>query len=281
MAFPTIAARTTNASGAAFVHSASLGSPSAGEIVLVIGNFDDSAAVIIDTAASGYDWHEIPLSAAPSQFRSRVFWKIAAGGGADVLTIRATQEHGATFRACFLTYRISGHQNSVHCVSAVNNTAGANANPPSATLSGSAQDFLSIAVAAIASNTVPSGAPAGYANLTTINVSGGYSIGGADATFNGTTEDPAAFTTVSARNQPWTILIPGDSAITTNTRATQEAVETVSQSDPNARATQVAVEVVSSNALYLIASQVAVELISTNVADDVPNNDAAIVGYFF
>lgn len=279
MSFPTVAGRTTGANASALgSHSIGLGSPSAGQLIVAFVGIDDSVSIFVDTAVSGYKWHEIALSASPTQIRSRVFWKVAEGG--DALSIYAPGA-SAAFRSAYIVYRISGHQSAVQADSTVQNTASTNANPPSTTLTGSAQDILALALELHASTTVATGAPAGYGTLTTQAASAAISVAGADRTFNGTTEDPGAFTTVSARWQAWTILIPGDSSPTTNTRATQEAVEAVSQIDASARISQVAAEVVSSNALTAYVTQVAVEMVSTNVPDDAPNNDAAIVGFFF
>ncbi len=223
-------------------------------------------SVSIDTAISGKGWvkalENIGGSVDPGL---EVFWKIAEGGDVLSLVVNGTSPG---LRSTHRSFRITGHGGTVVAASVAGNSA--NADPPNAAQSGSAQDTLCLTAVALPSNAVATVAPAGYANLLTL--APGLSNTGLSTADKGATvissDNPGTFTSASARWNAATVLI-GSTAITTSARATQEAVEAASIENPPARITQLAVEVLSANALKMLLTQLAVEMISTNVADDI------------
>ena len=168
MASPTVNARTNTATGL----SVNLGSPVAGELLIVFSTFGPVSGVAsqpsVDTAASGNGWHLIGKANTNNGAGTSVctvYFKIAAGS--DVLTFRASQ-NGNYSHIC---YRITGHGSAVTVASATGSST--TADPPNCAQSGSAQDALALAFAGVTSSTAPSGAPAGYGTLTT---QAGYQI---------------------------------------------------------------------------------------------------------
>jgi hypothetical protein len=262
MTFPTISARTssetTSNSG---THSVSLGSPSAGELIVVISSFDETPDFIYpDPAVSGTKWHRsaIVYDSGAASLASVVHWKIAEGSDALTL-ISETAEQCSHF-----AIRISGHASAVALASA--NGSSTNADPPNVAITGAAQDVLFIAASCQDAQVVASAAPTGYANLTTkaaTNIAGA-SISIADKTANANSDNPGAFTTATEQWVAWAIAIPSV-AITTNTRPTQLAVEASSATDPAMRATALAVEAISANLLTMLTTQLCVESLSANV----------------
>jgi len=282
MAFPTVVARTTSQQTSdATAWSPSLGSPSAGDLVLAIlavdGALSSDQPFTVDTDASGFGWHKV-IQANGAANGVAAFWKIAAGG--DVLRVHhATIGAGPGEQGSAVVYRMTG----AAAVAAASTTGSStNADPPNLGISGAAQDALWIAACVHDGAMTASAAPASYTNLTTIAAGSGgnASINSAERQVNGTSENPGAFTTTNAAWIGLTFAVMSVS-VTTTARATQEAVETLSQVSPNLVATQVAVEALSSNLLDMIVTQVAVELLSENVPDDAVGGDAAMIGFLF
>ncbi len=260
MAFPTVNARTTTANAASLTHSVNLGTPVSGELLVVICTFGTgSPDAAIDRSISGPGWWQVAALDGAGVIKMVVFAKIAAGG--DALTVQIE----ASIRMAALCYRITGHGSSV-AASTLATASGANADPSAVSQSGSAQDTLFLAFQG-ASQFVATVAPAGYGTLTTASSTNAF-VSIAEKTANATSDDPAAFTNASNRYIVGALAI-SSTAITTNARPTQVAVESLSQVSPNMVVTQTVVETLTSNVLNMAVSQVCVEMLSTNVADDV------------
>jgi len=255
MAFPAVATRTaTTDAGALSTRAISLGSPSAGQLIVVVAAAGNPGAILVDTAISGKKWHVDLTGANGSGPRLAVFWKVAEGS--DALQLITT----TSVRLCAEAYLITGHGSSL-TAAAVATATSTNGDPPNVTQSGAAQDTLFLAVLAGAS-AVASGAPAGYSSLTTTSSSSIF-LSLAEKTANATSDNPATFTNTSQVWVATTLAIPS-TAIATNARETQEAAEVLSHVSPNAIITQEAVEVLSANALKMQTTQVAVEVLSAN-----------------
>lgn len=278
MTFPAVLARTTSQQASdASRFAVSLGAPSAGDrLVAIVAADNNDMPLIVDTDVSGFGWHKI-AAAETSGTRLAVFFKVAAGS--DALTV-IIGSGGTAEQASAIVYKIDS--NAAGAIATTTTGSSTNANPPNCPINGGAQDVLWIAACAHDGALTASAAPASYTNLTTIAAGSGgnASINSAQRDLNAAAEDPGTFTTTNAAWAAVTIAVPSV-AITTRGRATQVAAEAVSRVSPNMVASQVAVELLSANQLHLKVTQVAVEMVSTNVADDVPNNDAAIVGFFF
>jgi hypothetical protein len=261
MTFPTINARTSSESASnTGTHSVSLGSPSAGELIVVISSFDDTPDFIFpDPAVSGTKWHSSGIVYEPGGFSlaSIVHWKVAEGS--DVLTLLSESLEQCSHFAI----RISGHASAVAFASAGGNST--NADPPNVAITGAAQDVLFIAASCQDAQVVASAAPAGYSNLNTKTATNlaGASISIADKTANASSDNPGAFTSTTEQWVAWSLAIPSV-AITTRTRPTQLAVEASSTTDPAMRATSLAVEALSANNLTMLVSQLCVEALSRN-----------------
>lgn len=263
MTFPVIASRTTTVdAGTDFAHAIGLGSPSAGDLLLVFfsANLSTPSSIVVHEAISGAAWTAIAHSTSGNSSRLAVFAKIAAGGGGDVLTLLT---NGAV-RATAVCYRITGHGSSV-AVGSFASATSTNGDPPAVSISGAAQDVLFIAALASASS-VASAAPASYGTLTT--AAGTISaVSTADRNLNATTDNPGTFTNTS---QNWTavaVAVP-ELAITSNARASQVPVEMTSGIDPTAYLSQLAPEVLSGVTALAYLSQLSVEMVSENVPDD-------------
>lgn len=261
MTFPVVAARTTTTDPSnTNSRSIGLGSPSAGDILVVFATTSGAGGPYdIDLAASGSDWTLI--QAAGIQLRLGIFWKVA--NGSDALTLKTI----ASTRMVATCYRITGHGSAMGgATSFPNSTAGANVNPPSASLTGSAQDALFItALCGTSSNA--SAAPASYTNLTTAGIAFNVFLSTAERELNGTSDDPGSFTNTSQGYITTTVVVPSIGPPTTAARLTQEAVELLSDSaSPSARLSQVSAELVTSVSVAARVTQVAVEMVSPNVS---------------
>lgn len=261
MTFPVVAARTTTAEGSASAaHAINLGAPNAGDLLVVFAGASISGGTgfVVDTTASGADWTMIGTGQVGSP-RIAVFAKVAQGGGADALTLLTF----SSVRVSALCYRVTGHGSTV----AGGSTAGAastNGNPPSASITGAAQDVLFLTAMASVSS-VASAAPTNYGTLTTASASSFLSA--AERALNATSDDPGTFTNT---NQEWiatTVAIP-ELAITANARTSQVASEAASNVNALMQTSQIVEEVVSANALNMMATQVCAEIVSENVPDD-------------
>lgn len=255
MTFPVVSARTTTVDGSAtFTRAINLGGPVAGDLLIVISGTRSGGGMFVSES----DWHEIS-NTVEGALRKIVLAKIATG--TDALTIVT----GGSVRLASVCYRITGHGSYIG-FSATSATSG-NGNPPSAGITGGAQDTLFIA-SNLTPNSISSAAPSGYSSLTTASA-GTVFLACAELTANATADDPGTFTNTS---QDWiatTSAIP-ELTITTAARQSQEVVEAISLVSTNAaRATQIATEVVSrvSNNVGR-ATQVVVEIISENVPND-------------
>lgn len=263
MTFPVIASRTTTVdAGTEATHAIGLGSPNAGDLLLVFfsANLSNPSSITVHEALSSAGWITIAHSTSGNSSRLAVFAKIAVGGGADTLTLLTN----GVVRAAAVCYRITGHGSSV-AVGSFASGSSTNGDPPAVSISGAAQDVLFIA--ALATNaSVASAAPSSYGTLTT--AAGTISmISTADRNLNGTTDNPGTFTNT---NQNWTavtVAIP-ELAITSNARASQAPVEMLSGIDPTAYVSQLAPEVLSGVTALPFISQLSVEMVSENVPDD-------------
>ena len=279
MTAPVIASRTaTLVSSNSPYHVVNLGSPNAGDLLIVVSAFDGVASSVqLDEGYSGPLWARTASVQSSSSFTSRVAWKIAQGGGADALRYMTPENDEQSAHICI---RVTGHGSAVFIASTTGNST--NANPPNGSITGAAQDLLCIAAACFDSTITASGAPAGYGTLTSqAGGAAGASVSIADkASLAATSEDPAAFTSATGPWSAFTILVP-ENAITTNARATQVASEAVSIVSPNARTTQVALEALSSFQNHAVITQVALEtltpqtqnLYATQVALEVLSGD--------
>lgn len=266
MAYPSVAARTaTQITTAASSHSIGLGAPAAGELLLVIFNVRNNPTLVIDESVSGKRWHGRVFGDGSTTERMAVLWKVAQGS--DALTILTDSAE----RSASVCYRITGHGSAV-TVSTFSTASSTNGDPPNCAQSGAAQDTLWLAALGTVTS-VASAAPAGYSSLTTASATSIF-LSTAEKTANAASEDPGVFTNTNQRWVGVTIAV-ASAAITTNTRATQATVETLSQVDPNAVITQVSLEVLSANALQMHVTQVAVEVLSSN--DDLGSSDNALL----
>jgi hypothetical protein len=283
MTAPVVAARTaTLVSSNAPYHVVNLGSPSAGDLLIVISAFDGTASsVVFDEGYSGLGWVRTS-SVLASGMTARVASKIAQGGGADALRYMTPENDEQSSHICI---RITGHGGAVFIASTTGNST--NADPPNGAITGAAQDLLCIAAACFDGTITASGAPAGYGTLTSqAGGAAGASVSVADkASLAATSDNPATFTSSTAPWAAFTVLVP-ENAITTNARATQVASEAVSIVSPNLRATQVAIEAISSFQNHAVITQVALEtltpqaqnLYATQVALEVLSGDPWMLG---
>lgn len=263
MAFPSVVARTpSEQTSDADSFTVGLGSPSAGELIVAIISCDSAANTNdppwqIEQGTSGKNWWAAAVVGSNSAVVGIVAIKVASGS--DALKILFT--NASAQQASAITFRISGHGSYAAVASAIGNST--NGDPPNVAISGSAQDCLFIAGLCTDAQVVATGAPSGYSNLTTKTAtnSTGASVSVADKTANATSDNPGTFTNTTEQWVAFSIAIPSV-AITTNARATQVPLESVSQTDPNLVATQLAVEALSSNFLNLICTQLALEVLT-------------------
>jgi hypothetical protein len=268
MAFPTVVVRTISEQASnANSFTVGLGGPSAGELIIAIISADSDGATNvsswrIDETASGTNWWLAAKLTSNSAVSGLVAIKVAEGSDALQIIIGDGPQ-----QASAITFRISGHGGYASVASAIGNST--NGDPPNVAISGAAQDCLFLAALCTDSQVVASAAPASYGNLTTkaATNTAGASVSVADRQLNATSDDPATFTNTTEQWIAFSIAIP-ENSITTNARATQLPVESVSQVSPNAWITQVATEAISSNFLNMLVTQVCVEMVSTNVPDD-------------
>jgi hypothetical protein len=183
------------------------------------------------------------------------FWKVA--DGSDSLTISTTESVLSAHRC----YRITGHGSTV-TGSAIGSGTSGNADPPSVTQSGSAQDTLFIAACTVRTATAPSAAPSGYSNLYTQSVSS-CSVGVAEFTANATTENPGTFTNTSVQWGAYTLAIASTN-IATNAHNSQIVAEALSTTSPNAHVSQIVAEALSTSSPNAHMSQIVVEVLSTD-----------------
>jgi hypothetical protein len=258
MAFPAVGTVSgANQSTATTQHSITLpGSISAGDLLLVVfaGRWRSTDSAYV---ASGTAWRTLGVSpyGGAIQLGIAAFAKIA--DGSDALTIGTT----SAVLSCHRCYRITGHGSTV-TISSVATGASGNINPPTVTQTGSAQDTLFIAAGAIRSGTVPSAAPAGYANLYTQTVTN-LSIGVAEITANATSEDPGTFTNTSVEWCSYTFAVASTN-ISTNAHNSQIVAEALSTTSPNAHVSQIVAEALSTTSPNAHLSQIVVEVLSTD-----------------
>lgn len=269
MTFPAVVARTSSEQTSdADGFTVGLGSPTAGELIVAIISVDlagsgaDDTKWQIDESVSGKNWWLAAKVSSNAAVVGFVAIKIAAGGDA----LKLMFPDGVGQQASAITFRVSGHGSYAAVASAIGNST--NGDPPNGAISGSAQDCLFLAALCTDAQVVASAAPASYGNLTTkaATNANGASVSVADRNLNAASDNPGAFTSTTEQWVAFTIAIP-ETNITTNARATQVAVESVSKSDPNLVETQTALEVMSSNALHMIATQVALETLSPQTQD--------------
>lgn len=259
MTFPVVAARTTTAEAVGTTsHSIGLGSPSAGELIIAfVATANPAGLFFIDESVSGNAWRMTQTAGAILGGRMALLVKVASGS--DALTLLTS----SSVRAVATCYRVSGHGSTV-AGGTFATGATSNGNPPSASITGAAQDILFLT--AMATNSVTaSAAPTNYGTLTTASAASVF-IASAERTLNGTSDDPGTFTNGFDEWISTTVAIP-ELAITTALRQSQESVEIASDATPTARVTQVAVESLSNVTVAARISLVAVEMVSTNVPD--------------
>lgn len=272
MTVPVVAARTsTTITTIARSHSIALGAPNAGDLLLVVAAATGAttAPFLIDKGVSGKLWTPIGVGLASSNLRIAAYAMLAAGGGADALTLEAS----GSGRMAAHCYRITGHGSTV-AGGATATANGTNGNPPAASISGSAQDVLFVTSLATTTS-VASAAPASYGTLTTASATSVF-MSTAERGLNATTDDPGTFTNTSQEWLATTFAIP-ELAITTNARATQAAREILTDATATMRVSQVVREIASVAAPNLWASQIAVEMVSTNVPDGLGEGPSMLI----
>jgi hypothetical protein len=201
---------------------AGAGTP-AGDLLVVVFTKSRSGAPVIDLTASGGKWWQGPTTNVGGFFAQTIFAKIAEGG--DALTLYSTDQAGGNVSS-HISFRITGHGSAVTIGAAAVSGSG-NADPPSATQSGSAQDTL--VIAAYSGGHVATAAPSGYSNLTTqTTVATTAETSTAEIGLTAiNTENPGTFTNTSDFWIANTILV-ASTAITTKARVTQVAIEVLS-----------------------------------------------------
>lgn len=112
------------------------------------------------THSPSVGWTMLGRRTAGSYLSSSVYWKIATGEDALVITINESQAGAA------ILYVIDG-ANTVFSASAGSSTAVSNAPIPALT-PGSGNRFLYLALAALDGSTVPTAAPSGFTGLTSV-----------------------------------------------------------------------------------------------------------------
>jgi hypothetical protein len=267
MTAPVIAARTaTLVNSNSTYHAINLGSPNAGDLLVVVSAFDGGtiSSVSFDEGYSGPLWNRTAtVQVTAGGVSARVVWKIAQGGGLDLLRYYTPDNDEQSSHICI---RITGHGGAVFIASASGSST--NANPPNVSISGASQDLLFIAAACFDATVTASVAPAGYGNLT--SQAGGASGAGVSvadlASLADTADDPGTFTSANEDWVAYTIAVP-EGAIATVARQTQEAVEVVNTISPNAIATQLAIEAVSAFANHAVITQVALETVTPQTQD--------------
>lgn len=264
MTSPVIASRTATLINTATSSPViNLGSPNAGDMLVVVVAIDNATVPIVDHAYSGGQWLILGAAVSSSAVTGILLAKIAEGGGADALRLQLdTIEDGSA-----MCIRVTGHGSAIF--SALTQASSTNADPPNVSITGSAQDLLLITAACWDSNITASAAPSGYGNLTSQASGGvsGASVGVADRAASASTgENPGAFTSSTEQWVAFSIAIP-ENGITTNARATQVVEEAVSIPNPNARITQHVVEAVSSFANNANITQIVVESVSPQGQD--------------
>jgi hypothetical protein len=270
---PVVAARTTTADPSITrSHSIGLGSPNAGDLLVVFAGSSGAttAPFLIDENVSGKLWTPIGAQAVSSNLRFGVYAKLAVGSGTDALTL-VTAGSGRMASHC---YRVTGHGSTV----AGGSTATANStngNPPAASITGAAQDTLFL-TAMTTTTSVASAAPASYGTLTTSNAGQAFTSSAERGISATTTDDPGTFTNTSQEWIATTVAIP-ELAITTNARATQAAREILSNVTAAMRASQIVREIASSAAPNLRVSQIVVEMVSVNVPNDSGGGPSMII----
>jgi hypothetical protein len=255
--FPVAAARTTTTDASTLnSHPIGLGSPSAGDLLIVFATANGPVGdFFIDEAASGIGWRHISTLNGLLSLKMSVYCKIAAGG--DALTLLTS----ATVRMASICYRITGHGSSVAFGTMVSGFGSNNGDPPSASITGAAQDVLYLAALA-ANAVVPSAGPASYTDFTTANSTHAVMCS-AERNLNGTTDNPGVFTHAFAEWISATIAIP-EIALTAAMRLTQAPVESLTSAVSPLRVTQLSAETVSTVSVAARMSQLAIEVVSTN-----------------
>lgn len=256
MAAPVIGSWTPTTVSSGTLHTPGLGSPSAGDLLIVVSSFANGSTtlVVIDETFSGSRWNKIY---APGTFTTgMVCWKIAEGGGADALRFISLGAQVSTH----MCMRVTGHGSAVASAFTLGGFLATNADSPNVAITGAAQDVLFISAACFSNSVTASAAPASYSNLT--SQSGSVSVSVADRAILATTSDnPGAFTSASSTWIAFSLAIP-NGPITTNARDTQEAVEVLDSVDAQARVTQEVIEVASSFANNMSVTQVALEVVT-------------------
>lgn len=259
MTFPVVAARTSTAEAVAVnSHSIALGSPSAGDLLVVFATAQNANGFFfIDKAVSGEGWLLFQGLGTVGTGRFAVLAKVASGS--DALTLLTS----SAVRMAALCYRVTGHASAIAGFSMLT-AFGTNGNPPAASVTGAARDILFL-TAMGTNSAVASAAPASYSSLTTVNAGTAF-LSAAERALNGTTDDPASYTNTTQEWVTTTVAIP-ETVGTTAVRQTQESVETLTNATPAARLTQISSEVVSRATVAARLSQISVEMVSTNVPD--------------
>lgn len=248
---------------------------SAGDLLLVaVVAHNDSSNVAVDRAVSGNAWWQ--AGAFTNSFLNtpglKLFAKIATGS--DALTL--LDINNSIPQLAYIAIRITGHGSAI-TVSAKVQSNNSNADPPSLTQSGAAQDTLWIALLANAS-VASTAAPTGYSNYTTSRVAGGVTLAYADnGIASSSTQDPGTFTCGNDFGIALTLAI-ASTAIATKARATQVSAEVLSQVDPKARVTQVSVETLTQVDSKARITQVAVEVLSSVATSSTARPYVAMIG---
>lgn len=262
MTAPVVVARTSSEQTSdSDSFTVSLGSPSAGELLVAIIAIDASSSTLawrIDEVTSGAGWWLASHVISTVSVLGMVAVKVADGSDA----LRVVAADSGTQQASAIVFRISGHGSYAAVASATGNST--NGDPPNTSITGSAQDCLFIAGLCTDAQVVASAAPSTYGSLTTKTAtnSTGVSVSVADKAASAVTSDnPGVFTNTTEQWVAFTIAIP-ENSITTQARTSQVAAEAASRIDPSLITTQVALEAISANSLNMLVTQVALETLT-------------------
>jgi hypothetical protein len=196
-------------------------------IVLVANELGGTGNLVPIPGLSSANWVLVGAAASSSGQSLSVFAAIALGSAADALTLT----NQAALLAGYVVYRITGHGSAVTAAFSV--SAAGTPTAPACTQPGAAQDTLWIAAYA-GESYAASGAPAGFGSLLAAYVGGAtYSniSSSVEAILASSSEAPGAFTATSDNYAAVTLAI-ASTAIATDVRLTQEAIEVLTNYVP-------------------------------------------------
>src|ERR1044072_5090633 len=128
MTSPVIASRTaTLISSDSNAHTINLGSPSVGDLLIVVLSIDGGSPIpvpVVDEATSGQLWNRTAAIASSNDVSGVVLWKVASGSDA----LRIFLVDGNLQQSSAQCIRVTGHGSAVFVTSTTGSST--NADPP-------------------------------------------------------------------------------------------------------------------------------------------------------